>query len=251
MFQTHMGTGTLTDILDNSAGHIETTSDKYIGTKLPDTPDPSNPVLSTRFDFTGSLSEAQGFLDTIEYGTDSNNTTFNLWVTVTDGQIGSQVYTMVHFPQTLNMSTFPDQTITEDANLYFTNATGVTLSGFGGVEANEWYATFTIDSTGLPGVDGVVGGTLSGNVFTTTTYSSFSALMAAMSTTRINIIDDFNTEFSIDVAVHGANTTSGTSYALANPHTINVTIVDTDEVSYPSTSHTYTEDTQYNFNNGI
>ena len=251
LFQSHASSGALTDILDNSAGHIETTSDKYIGTKLPDTPDPSNPVSSTRFDFTGSLSEAQAFLDTLEYGTDSNNTTFNLWLILTDGQIGTQVFTVCHFPQTLNMTTFPDQTITEDANLYFTNATGVSLSGFGGIEADEWYATFTIDSTGLPGVDSVVGGTLSGNVFTTTTYSSFSALMGAMGSTRINIIDDFNTEFSIDVAVHGANSLYGTSYALANPQTINVTILDTDEVSYPNTSHTYTEDTQYNFNNGV
>ena len=245
-------------IIDEYSGSIASTSDKYVGNKLPDTPDPTNPVTSstasfnTRFDFTGTVPEAQAFLDSIEYiNYGTGGETFNLWVFVTDGQTGSEVKTVCHFPQSLTMTAFPDQTTTEDdAAFYFTNATGLTLSGFGGLEADEWYATFTIDSTGTPGIHGVIGGTLSGSVFTTTTYSTFSALMSAMSSTGIELDEDFNTDFSIDVQIHGANTTLGTSYTMAAPQTFNVSIPDDAEVSNPITSHTYTEDTVYYFNTG-
>lgn len=249
-FRTYGDTNQLTG---SSYGYFTGDDSLYIGDKKPATRNTSD----ARFDFTGSVAEAQAFLDNIRYYNNGNERTFDMYLTVTDGVVGSYVTKTVYFSDaTIGVSTIPDNNYVEDANpaywdfgdLVFTNVQP---------DANTFTCTITLDSTGRGGCSSFGTSTTvdtdsynSGTGVLTITDNSFSTFKTALRNLEFTPVADFNDGFTFTVDFTFSNATVGSSYT-ATQQTITVVATEKKEVTNLSTSHTYTEDQKYDFENGV
>lgn len=214
----------------------------YIGNKKPSTRNNSD----SRFNFTGSLQEAQAFLDNVKYSGASVNRTFDMYLTITDGVVGAKFTKTNYFSQTLTANTFPTQTTSEDIDLSFDSDT-FAISNYTNVpEANSWVAEFAVDATGQGGISSVSGTGVSyagGTI--TVSATSYSSLITFINSVVVQFNTDFNSEFSMTLDITASNSTLGTSYSITQ-QTVNVTITDVDEYSF-----NFTGSTNWNENNYI
>jgi hypothetical protein len=203
-----------------------------------------------RFNFTGSLTEAQAFLDNIGYNRPITGNIFDMFLTVTDGAVGSTVTKTCWFsdaPFTVSHQ-IPDYIATEEdffTPLEFDDNFTITSSA----EVNRYWFTLTLDATGQDAVTYMSEGTLSNGVFTSDYSYSIPSLRATMKTMGMELRDDFNDNFTFTIQWHGDNTTIGSSYSSAI-QTVNVTVLDAVEITNLYTSHNFEEDHRYYFANG-
>ena len=235
----------------NTLGSFSNLNEIYVGNKLPTN------VLGTdgeKFNFTGSVAEAQAFLDNLKYKTlNSEQTkTFNMHVTVDDGVTGSVLIKTMYHNKALSVSTLPTtQTFKEDNTATF-DLGAVVFSNIDDIpEVNSFKAVITLDSTGTSGA------TSFGTTTTvdTETYSSgvltivddnLTTFKQAIRNLEFVPVADFNSSFTFTVVFTFENTTIGSSYASAS-QTINVTGQEASEVENITVTHNYTEDQVYYF----
>lgn len=213
----------------------------YVGDKKPATTNTSD----SRFNFTGSLQEAQTFLDNIIYTGASTQQTFEMYLTISDGAVGSYLTKTCYFSQTLQANTFPTQTTTEDTNLAFDSDTFAISNYTNMPETNSWTAEFAVDATGQSGISSVsgtgvsyAGGTIS------VSAGSYSLMLSYINNINIEFNPDFNTEFTMAFDVTASNSVLGTSYSMTQ-QTVNVTIADVDEYSFNFTGSTNWNENSY------
>jgi len=238
-------------ITDNSLGNFVDVQDLYVGDKVAtnETTDDGE-----RFNFTGSVAEAQAFVDNLRFKTSasSQTKTFNMHLTVDDGITGSVAVKTMYHDKALSVSTLPTtQTFKEDNTATFDLGAVV----FGNVdeipEVNSFKAVITLDSTGTSGAT-------SFGTTTTVDTETFSAgvltiiddnlttFKQAIRNLEFVPVTDFNSSFTFTVVITFANATIGSSYASAS-QTINVTGQEASEVENISVNHNYTEDQTYYF----
>ena len=215
----------------------------YVGDKIEGTRNTDD----ARFNFTGSVAETQVFLDNIAYRK-SSPITFDMFLTITDGVVGSTTTKTCWFsnsPFTSN-TTFPDQAGTEEQSLVLNMPS---LSMTRPVEVNEFRYIITLDATGTDGVVSTSVGTLAGSVITGSYYTSVSQMRTVLDNTILSFRDDFNDDFTFTITYEARNTTVGSSYS-TSPETVNVTMAGTSEINNLFTAHSFTEDTRYRFSDG-
>lgn len=242
-FRTYGGS---TNYTGSAYGYFTDDDSIFIGDKKPGTRNTDD----ARFDFTGSVAETQAFLDNVRYTEGSTLSTFDMYLTISDGVVGSELTKTCWFssaPFTTSHA-IPDLVGTEeqylsnilpDPNFNITHAP----------EVNRYWYTITLDSIGAGGVDHMSEGTLSNGVFTSDYSTTFASLRATMQTMLFQFRDDFNDNFTFVIQFHGDNTTVGSTYSSA-PETVNVTMTGANEIQDLFSSHTWLEDTTYNLNTG-
>ena len=245
--------GTGNTIFSGTFGVFTDDDNIFIGDKKPATRNFSD----GRFDFTGSVAEAQAFLDNVRYYGAGNQTTFDMYLTISDGVVGSEYTKTVYFSDALiSVTNIPDVHYIEDqtsvpwdfGNLSITNIQP---------DVTEYKAIITLDSTGTSGTSAFVvgnGTTVDSQSFSsgvlTITDASLTRLKAALRNLEFTPVTDFNSSFNMTVDFTFRNPTLGTTYS-ATQQTVAVTGQDIAEVTNLATSHTYTEDQTYDFNQGI
>lgn len=245
--------GTGTTIYSGAFGTFTDDDNIFIGDKKPATRNFSD----GRFDFTGSVAEAQAFLDNVRYYGAGNQTTFDMYLTISDGVVGSEYTKTVYFSDALiGVTNIPDVHYIEDqtsvpwdfGNLSITNIQP---------DVTEFKAIITLDSTGTSGTSAFIAGSaapvdsqsFSSGVLTITD-ASLTRLKAALRNLEFTPATDFNSSFNMTVDFTFSNPTLGTTYS-ATQQTVAVTGQDIAEVTNLATSHTYTEDQTYDFSQGI
>ena len=227
-------------------GNFTLDSQLYVGDKKPATANTSD----ARFKFTGSVAEAQTFLDNVRFYDGGNSTAFDMFLTISDGVVGSTLTKRVYFSQTLNISTFPAQSTNEDAVMSLTSGSTAFTGTF--PDINSFTATFTFNQEGIDNIESVANATsYSAGVLTVTSNSStFNDLKTAIDNVDITFKPDYNSSGSITASlVITGNTPDTYSYSSAS-QTINFTVNAQDEISNSTTSHTYNEDVVYAFSSG-
>lgn len=215
-------------------GTFTVDSSIYVGDKKPAATNTSD----SRFNFTGSLQEAQQFLDNIQYSGANVYRTFDMFFTISDGVVGSTLTKTCWFTQALTATTFPAQTTSEDINLTFDAGTFAFTNASNIPEANSWVAEFTINS-GLPGIVSVTGSsgvTYSSNVITATA-TSHTDLITLINSIEIEFEPDYNSDWTMTLDVTASNSTLGTSYSMAS-QLVSMIITDIDEYSFNFTGLT-------------
>jgi hypothetical protein len=230
------------------------TSGSYIGGSLPETVN----TTDRRLDFTGTKAEVQAYLDNVRFyrgasGTD-NELAFDMFFTITNGVVGSTVTKTCYFSDAIvGVSTIPSQSFTEDslANWDFDITTSNVQP-----DADTFKAEITLDSVGRGGVsDFTTGTSVTSQSYTAGTgvleiiASSDSTLVTALRNLVFEYVEDFNTSFDMTVDLTYSSSSSGATYS-STQQTVTVTGIGVDEINNPTTSHTYTEDTVYDFSNG-
>jgi hypothetical protein len=237
--------------LSSTLGSFVNLSELYIGNKLA-----SDNAGSDKFNFTGSVAEAQAFLDNLRYKTSgsSQQKTFNMHVTADDGVTGSVLIKTMYHNKALTVSTLPTtQTFKEDNTAVFDLGAVV----FGNVtdmpEVNSYKAVITLDSTGTSGATSfgttTTVDTDSYNASTgvlTIVDDSLTTFKQAIRNLEFVPVTDFNSSFTFTVVFTFENSTIGSSYVGAS-QTINVTGQEASEVENISVTHNYTEDQVYYF----
>ncbi len=228
--------------------------DLYIGNKKPGTRNNTD----SRFNFTGSVAETQSFLDGVKLELANSAPTLDLYFTLTDGVVGTEfTQTMWNSENTVEATTFPDQSVNEDypltlnrGSFAFTNDDDIPETNV--VGSGLWTATFTIDATGQAGIASVTGtNTTYSNGVITTTANSGVQLEAMLSSVNITFNADFNTEFTMTLDVNAQNATVGSSYDMTQ-QSINVTIADIDEYTITQPANiNWTEEYAKQFDSGI
>ena len=217
----------------------------YIGDKKPATRN----FTDSRFNFTGSVAEAQAFLDNVRYYNAGNEKTFDMFLTITDGVVGSTLTKTCYFSDALiTVNTLPDQSFIEDGDAWIDF--GIVTFGNIQEDVTQFSATITFDATGDSGIShGYFGtGTYVDGQPLTTTRSTLAELQADLRLVELYMEQDFNTSYFLTVDFTFSNPTLGTSYT-ATQQTVNVFGTPTEEISNPTTTHTWTEDQRYDFPN--
>lgn len=217
----------------------------YVGEKKEGTRN----TTDARFNFTGSLTETQAFLDNIGYN-ENQLSAFDMFLTVTDGAVGSTLTKTCWFsnaPFTVSHQ-LPDLVGTEDQSIVGLNADpNFTITH--SPEVNRYWFTINLDATAQDGITAMSEGTLTNGVYTSDYSYSIQSLRAKMLTITMSLRDDFNDDFTFTIQWHGDNTTVGSSYSSAS-QSVNVTMTDTLEISNLFSSHSFSEDTRYTFSDG-
>lgn len=232
-------------ITSSSFGYLTQDENIYIGDKKPSQSDNNE----ARFDFTGSLAEAQAFLDNVRYSNNGNETTFDMFLTITDGVVGSRLKKTCYFSDALiTATTIPDQSFIEDGESW--QDFGIVTFGNIQPDVTQYSCTVTFDATGHSGIShGYFGtGTYVDGQPLTTTRSTLAELQQDLRLLELYMVQDFDTSYTLTVDFTFSNPTLGTSYT-ATQQTINVSGIPTEEISNPTTTHTWTEDQRYDFPN--
>ena len=207
-----------------------------------------------RFNFTGSVSDAQAFLDNIGYQKYSTPNTFDMFLTIDDGVAASTVTKTCWFSNTpfTTSHALPDLVGTEETTITGLNQDASWTINYPD-EVNQFYYVITLDATGTDGVTNMLStigaGTFSNGVYTSINCISPSALAMRMTTTQFLLRDDFDDDFTYTIQFFGTNTFVGSSYS-SPTQTVNVSMTGTNEISNLSSSHSYTEDNRYDFADG-
>ena len=230
-------------VTTGSYGAITQDDNIYIGDKKPATSDNQE----ARFDFTGSVAEAQAFLDSVRYYGASNQNTFDMFLTISDGVVGSTLTKTCYFSDSfITVTTLPDQSFIEDGDAW----QDFGIVDFGNIQPDvtQFSCTVTFDATGHSGIShGYFGtGTYVDGQPLTTTRSTLAELKADLRLLELYMEPDFNTSYTLTVDFTFSNPTLGTSYT-ATQQSIAVSGTPTEEVSNLNTQHTWTEDQRYDF----
>ena len=226
------------------------TDDFYINDKKP------NLVSGqTKLQFTGSVAECNTFLENVKYKTYSNTNedTFEIVATVTDGVIGSVITKPMWHQKTLQVSTIPSQSFVEDITSNFSFG-DISFSNLSSIEEVDTYrAVITLDATG---VSGAVSFGTSISVETETYVngvltiedSNLSVFRSALNNLEFDPVTDFNDDFTFTVDFTFSNATFGSSYNSVQ-QTVNVRGQERSEVANITRTHTWKEDQVYFFKN--
>ena len=243
--------GTGNTIQSSDYGVFTSDTAIFVGDKKPATRN----IIDGRFDFTGSVAEAQAFLDNVRYYNAGNQQTFDMYLTISDGILGSEYTKTVYFSDaTIGVSNIPDVHYIEDenpANWDFGNLSITNVQP----DANSFVAKIDLDATGTSNTTGFTTATsvdtqtFSSGILTIT-ENSLDTLKTALRNLRYVPAADFNSSFNMTVDFTFSNSTLGTSYT-ATQQTVAVTGQDVSEVANPTTAHTFVEDQVYNFADGI
>jgi hypothetical protein len=225
----------------------------FIGGKKPG----ERNTTTKRFDFTGSVSEAQAFLDNVRYSRTNNKTTFDMFLTITDGVVGSTLTKTCYFSDARVEleEDLPDVHYVEDANPAYwdLNPKFTLLSLSTMTEVTSFKAEITLDSTGQSGTSnintiwdiGITSESYSSGVYTIVTNSAEN-LQTALRLLRYYPNADFNSAFTFTVDFTFENTTIGSSHTSVQ-QSVSVTSQEVEEVTGLTSTHTWVEDRRYDF----
>ena len=245
------------DVYVTGPGYGYYTQDEkfFVGDKKPATYN----TTTKRFDFTGSVAEAQAFLDNVRYARNNNQTTFDMFLTITDGVVGSTLTKTCYFSdaRVVLEEDLPDVHYVEDANPAYWNLNPVfTQDSLDTMpEVTSFKAEITLDLTGQAGTSNIntiwdVGITSESYNSSTGVYTvvtdSVENLQYALQTLRYYPDPDFNSAFTFTVDFTFENTTLGTSHTSVQ-QSISVTAQEVEEVYGLTSTHTWTEDRFYDF----
>ena len=203
-----------------------------------------------RFNFTGSVIEAQAFLDNIGYKKPTSTNLFDMFLTISDGVAASTVTKTCYFSNApFTVTTIADLEATEETNLNgFVVDSNFSITG--SPEINSYYYTVQLDSTGIDGVTGITNGASFVNgLYTSPNFSNVSGVRNHMENIVISFRDDFNDDFTMTVQWHGLNASVGSAYS-SSTQNVNVSMSNTFEISNAYATHGYTEDQRYTFSDG-
>ena len=236
----------------NDYGYITADSNIFIGDKKPATFDKAN----ARFDFTGSVAEAQAFLDNIRYSNNGNKRTFDMFLTITDGVVGSTLTKTCYFSDAIPViSDIPDQHYIEDANPAIWDFGNLDIAYDDMPEVNTFTATITLDAEGRANTTSFdtsitvdTDSYNSGTGVLTLSDSSLDVLRSALRNLRFTPVVDYSTSFNMTVDFTFSDTVTGTSHSSVQ-QSVEIRGEDAEEVSNLTTTHTWTEDQWYDFPN--
>ena len=227
-------------------------TDVFVGSKKPAVRNTSD----ARFDFTGSVAEAQAFLDNVQYWNTGNQTTFDMYLTITDGIVGAEYTKTVYFSDAIiGVTNIPDVHYVEDANPAYWDFGNLTFSNVQ-PDVTQYQAVMTLNSTAIAGTSNFLVNTPvdsqsynSSTGVLTVTDADLDRLKTALRNINYVPNPDFNDSFNFTVDFTFSNPTLGTTYS-ATQQTVAVTGQEVAEISNPTTSHTYAEDQTYDFDTG-
>ena len=241
--------GTTTQITNNTYGYFTSDTNIYVGDKKPGTRNTSD----ARLNFTGSLAEVQAYLDNIRFYRNSSDTAFDMYLTVSNGVVGSYLTKHVYFSDAvIGATTIAGLSYTEDTASDFDF--DITTSNFQ-PDSDTFTATVTLDATGVTAANTFVTTTsvdsqsFDGTVLTITD-STEATLLTALSNLVFTPTADFNSSFNMTVQLTYTGSVNSSSYTSA-AQTVAVAGIAVAEISNPTTSHTFTEDTVYSFDSGL
>tara|TARA_R100000951_G_scaffold80138_1_gene67998 strand:- start:4311 stop:8384 length:4074 start_codon:yes stop_codon:yes gene_type:complete len=259
--------GTLTTTSDGTTNKI------FIGNKKPGAEDTTN-----RINFTGTRAEVQAYLDNVRYyrgvgATPSftpptfvpNYDAFDMYFKLSNGVVASEYTKHIHFSDAvIGATTITGLSYTEDtvADFDLNVATSDVSS-----DVTTYTATITLDTVGIGGVDTF--GTSSsfnasqyGNDFTEdfntstgvltishTSTSGDTILLLALRNLEFTPDADFNSSFNMTFQLIYTGLVNGSTYT-STQQTVAVSGTPVAEIDNPTTSHTFAEDTRYNFDSG-
>ena len=215
----------------------------YVGDKKP-TASPTG-----LFEFIGSVAETQSYLDNLLFDP-SGNTSFDMYLTISDGVVGSEFTKTMYFSKALEASTFPAQSAAEDADLYidagsfsFTNLSTMP-------EVNSFDITITFDSEMASAVSEAYNVsnplTIVNDQLTWTGIASSSGVLTLLNGLRFVLNTDYNGSFTFDLDITASNSTVGSSYVMAT-QTVSCSISAVDEYSFTDPGPiSWTEDNHIN-----
>ena len=240
--------------------HFET-SNPYTGTAYGSFTDESKLFISDKkpadltssskkLDFTGSKAELQAYLDNIRYARFGNDDAFDIYLTVSNGQVGSYLTKTCYFSDApFTVSTFPDQVGAVEETTFTFSLPTLTFADTP-AEINQYSYTMTFDATGIDGIDTISGGALAGTgIYTSANFSSIELMRANIDALQLTFRDDFNDNFTFTITYTGSNSTVGSTYATAS-QSVAVTVTGANEIDNLVTTHSWTEDTSYNLSTG-
>ena len=229
----------------SNVGYFVDLENYYIGDKRSD-------AENEKFKFTGSVSEAQAFLDNLTFRSYSDTTkTFDMRLEITDGVVGSYYTKSIWHTQTLNATTLPNQSFKEDTTSTF-DLSSVRFSNRHDLsEVNSYKVVITLDSTGQGGA------TSFGTTTTvdTETYQSgvltiidsdYDTFLGALSGLEFVPVADFNSDFTFTVDFYFENSDINSSYASAQ-QIVDVSGEEAKEVDNIDVTHNWNEDEVYYF----
>ena len=225
-------------------------TDVFVGSKKPAVRNTSD----GRFDFTGSVAEAQAFLDNVQYYNAGNQTTFDMYLTITDGIVGAEYTKTVYFSDAIiGVTNIPDVHYVEDANPAYWDFGNLTFSNVQ-PDVTQYQAVMTLDSTAIAGTSNFLVNTpVDSQSYSSGVLTVTDADLDRLKTALRNVLyvpnPDFNDSFNFTVDFTFSNPTLGTTYS-ATQQTVAVTGQEVAEISNPTTSHTYAEDQTYDFDTG-
>ena len=226
-----------------SYGSTINQSSIYVGDK--------KPVASPTglFDFTGSIAEAQAYLDNLRFDP-SGSTTFDMYLTISDGVVGSEFTKTIYFSKALEASTFPAQSTAEDTDLNidagsfsFTNLSTIP-------EVNSFDVTITFDSEMASAVSEAYNVsnplTIVNDQLTWDGIASASGVLTLLNGLRFVLNTDYNGSFTFDLDITASNSTVGSSYVMTT-QTVSCSISAVEEYSFTDPGPiSWTEDNHIN-----
>ncbi len=203
-----------------------------------------------KLDFTGSKAELQAYLDNIRYSRFGNDDAFDIYLTVSNGQVGSYLTKTCYFSDApFTVSTFPDQVGAVEETTFTFSLPTLTFAD-NPTDINQYSYTMTFDTTGIDGIDTIGGGALAGSgIYTSANFSSIELMRANIDALQLTFRDDFNDNFTFTIVYTGSNSTVGSTYTTAS-QSVNVTVTGASEINNLLTTHSWTEDTSYNLSTG-
>lgn len=244
--------GTTTLYTGSAYGVFTAEDGMFIGDKKPSNRD----TATNRLKFTGTKAEVQVYLDSVRYYNMGNETTFDMFFTITNGVVGSTLTKSIWFSDaTIGLTTVPPQSYIEDTAAVW-DFGALTTSNVS-QDVDVFAATVTLDSTGISGADtlttSTAGVTQAFNGTTgvlTISHSSEATLLTALRNLTFTPDDDFNSNFNMTVQLTYTGSAISSTYTSAS-QTVAVSGTATEDISNPTTAHTYVEDNVYSFSNGI
>ena len=243
-------------------GRFTLDSQMFIGDKKPAEVDSSE--TGERFNFTGSVAEAQAFLDNVRYYNAGNQRTFDMYLSISDGVVGSDLVRTFYFSDakvlvnnhitTVN-DRLADVKYAEDADPAYWDLGTVNFDSDNMPEVDTFTATLTISDTNA--VDSNDDFTTSVTIDTKTfnastgvltlTHSTKEGLAKALRFLQFTPVADYNSTFTIDVDFTFSSTTYSSSYTSDTIQISAEADEDADEVFNLTTSHDWVEDQRYDF----
>lgn len=243
--------GTTNNFRGTGYGYFTGDTNIFIGDKKPATANNDD----ARFDFTGSVAETQAFLDNVRYSNSGNQTTFDMYLTISDGVTGSEYTKTVFFSDAIiGVTTIADLHYVEDdnpANWDFGNLTFTNVQP----DVTQYVATIDLDATGTSNTTGfttatsVDSQTFSSGILTIT-ETDLATFKTALRNLRYVPTADYSGSFNMTVDFTFSNPTLGTTYS-STQQTVAITGQEVAEISNPTTTHSWAEDQPYDFNTGV
>jgi hypothetical protein len=244
-----------TSIYTGSAyGQFTPATNTFIGDKKPGTTNTSD----KRINFTGTKEEVQAYLDNVRYYNNGNELAFDMFFTLSNGVVGSTLTKGIWFSDAvIGATTIPSQPYTEDTAADFDfNITTSNVSP----DSNTFTATVTLaaPTNGTLATSSSFNASQYGSAFTESFNSSTGVLTITHTSTTDTILllalsnlvftpeEDFKDNFNMTVDLTYTGSVNSSSYTTPQ-QTVAVSGTLSNEVDNQNTTHTWTEDTVYEF----